>query len=91
MKAYLVDNDKYSVKCFRTNHRIECYGFVFSEKKKPRRLILEAEEKTISRFIFMKDSKMGKILFPAIGEVIKNEWVTETAPKGKILCFLRRY
>lgn len=29
----LVDDEKFSVKCFPTNHRIECYGFCFHEKK----------------------------------------------------------
>src|SRR4051812_44319264 len=33
-EAVLVDNEKFTVKCFRTNHRIECYGFSFKEKKK---------------------------------------------------------
>lgn len=31
-EGILIDHEKFSVKCFRTNHRIECYGFVFSEK-----------------------------------------------------------
>src|SRR5258706_6028096 len=36
--AVLLDNEKISVKCFRTNHRIECYGFVFAEKKQLRKI-----------------------------------------------------
>ena len=37
-EAVLVDNENFTVKCFRTNHRIECYGFVFTEKKQPRKI-----------------------------------------------------
>src|SRR5436853_2825947 len=37
-EGVLVDNEKYTVKCFPTNHRIECYGFSFHEKKKARKL-----------------------------------------------------
>src|SRR6187401_2825651 len=37
-EAVLVDDAKIKISCFRTNHRIECYGFVFEEKRKPRRL-----------------------------------------------------
>ncbi len=33
--AALVDNEKFEIKCFPTQHRIECYGFLFKEKRKP--------------------------------------------------------
>src|SRR5437016_6920628 len=36
--SVLLDAEKLRVKCFRTNHRIECYGFIFSEKKVPRKI-----------------------------------------------------
>ena len=36
--ATLLDDDNLTVKCFRTNHRIECYGFVFNQKRQPRKL-----------------------------------------------------
>jgi ribonuclease Z len=37
----LADEEKYIVKCFPTNHRIECYGFSFHQKKGRRKLIVE--------------------------------------------------
>ena len=37
----LVDNEKILIKCFRTNHRIECYGFSFEEKEGKRKLLIE--------------------------------------------------
>ena len=41
-EAVLVDNEKVRITCFPTQHRIECYGFLFQEKRKPRRLILDS-------------------------------------------------
>src|SRR5688572_16869658 len=43
--ATLVDNDKILIKCFRTNHRIECYGFSFEEKEGKRKLLIEKVKK----------------------------------------------
>src|SRR5882724_6024758 len=40
--ATLVDNEKIEIKSFPTNHLIECYGFSFQEKKKPRKLNLQS-------------------------------------------------
>ena len=34
----LVDEEKFCIECFPTNHRIECYGFLFHEKKSKRKL-----------------------------------------------------
>ena len=68
-EGILVDNDKFSVKCFRTNHRIECYGFVFSEKKKPRRLILEAVKENNIPLHYYERLKNGEDFVSTIGEV----------------------
>ena len=35
--ATLVNNDKIKIKCFRTAHRIECYGFSFEETQGKRK------------------------------------------------------
>src|SRR5829696_2296977 len=37
-EGLLIEDSKIEVRCFPTNHRIECYGFSFREKKKPRKL-----------------------------------------------------
>jgi ribonuclease Z len=86
-EGVLVDTDKFAVTCFRTNHRIECYGFLFSEKKKPRRLILEAVKENNIPLHFYERLKNGEDFITSVGEVIKNEWVTEAAPKGKSYAF----
>ena len=86
-EGVLVDNDKYSVKCFRTNHRIETYGFVVSEKKQPRRLILEAVKENNVPLHFYESLKNGEDFVTSAGEVLKNEWLTVEAPKGKTYAF----
>ena len=40
-EGILTETDKYQVTAFRTDHRIECYGFVVKEKRKPRKLVPE--------------------------------------------------
>ena len=86
-EGILVDTDKFNVRCFRTNHRIECYGFIFSEKRKPRRLILEAVKENNIPLYYYERLKYGEDFVTSAGEVIKNEWVTEAAPRAKSYAF----
>ena len=86
-EALLVDNDKFQVRCFPTHHRIECYGFAFYEKKKPRKLILESVKENNIPLHFYENLKMGEDFISSAGEVIRNEWVTLTAAKGKTYAF----
>lgn len=86
-ESLLVDEEDYSVSCFRTNHRIECYGFVFREKKKPRKVLPEkAREYGIPSSFFNK-LKDGMDFTSKNDEVVKNEWVTEAATPGRVYAF----
>ena len=58
--ATLLDNEKLTVKCFRTNHRIECYGFVFAEKKRLRKLNAEKAKAFEIPAAFYERLKDGK-------------------------------
>ena len=82
-EAILVDNDKVCVKCFRTNHRIECYGFSFTEKKLPRKLDPDKAKASGIPFTFFNELKKGLDFIKEDGSVVKNEWVTTEATKGK--------
>lgn len=83
----LVDNDKVEIKCFPTHHRIECYGFTFREKKKPRRLIIDSVKENSIPLHFYENLRNGEDFITSSGEIIRNEWVTESAPKGKTYAF----
>ena len=81
-EAILVDNERITIRCFRTNHRIECYGFVFEEKRKPRKL---DPNKAIAHDIpssFYDRLKDGEDYIRKDGTVVKNESVTTEGTKG---------
>jgi ribonuclease Z len=85
--ATLVDDDQIEIKCFPTQHRIECYGFSFREKKKPRKLILESVRENNIPLHFYENLKNGEDFITSGGEVIRNEWLTTEAAKGKTYAF----
>lgn len=85
--ATLVDTDKLSIKCFRTNHRIECYGFSFQEKKSLRKLIPEKARSYEIPTAFYERLKQGEDYTNKAGEIIKNNWVTEANEAGKKYAF----
>lgn len=85
--ATLLDNEKLTVKCFRTNHRIECYGFAFAEKKRPRKLNPDKAKEYEIPQSFYERLKDGEDYTQKDGTVIKNELVTEAGEAGKRYAF----
>jgi ribonuclease Z len=85
--ATLVDDDKVLIKCFRTNHRIECYGFSFHEKKNKRKLNPDKAKEYGIPVSFYDRLKNGEDYTLPDGTTIKNELVTEEAPPGKTYAF----
>ncbi|MEI2754922.1 MAG: ribonuclease Z [Chitinophagaceae bacterium] len=83
----LVDTDKLTIKCFKTNHRIECYGFSFEEKKISRKLIPEKARSYEIPTAFYERLKKGDDYTNKAGDIIKNEWVTEANEVGKKYAF----
>ena len=86
-EGMLVDEEKFSVKCFRTNHRIECYGFVFKEKKRSRKLLPGKTREYEIPSSFYERLTNGEDYIKKDGTIIKNEWVTEEGPKEKVYAF----
>ena len=83
----LVDDEKFVVKCFRTNHRIECFGFVFTEKKKPRKIDIDKVKEFQIPQSFYKKLEDGLDYITKDDQLIKNDAVTIPAPKGKSYAF----
>ena len=77
----LVDNEKIKISCFRTNHRIECYGFLFEEKEGKRKLLIDKIRKMRIPVSFYNSLQDGRDYITPKGEVIKNDSVT--APPGR--------
>lgn len=85
--ATLVDNEKLTVKCFRTNHRIECYGFSFTQKKQPRKLNPEKAKEFEIPSSFYERLTQGEDYTRKDGTVVKNELVTDAGTAGKRYAF----
>lgn len=85
--ATLVDTDKITIKCFPTTHRIECYGFSFTEKKQPRKLDPEKAREYEVPQSFYDRLKSGEDYTRKDGMLVKNEWVTTANESGKRYAF----
>jgi ribonuclease Z len=86
-EGVLVENEKFSVKCFPTNHRIECYGFSFHEKKKTRKLNIQKAKGLNIPLEYYDRLKKGEDYVQPDGTVVKYESVTEEASPGKSYVF----
>lgn len=80
-EGVLVKTDRFKVSCFATKHRIPCWGFRFDQVKAPRRV---SPEKAIQHSVpssFYDRLKQGEDYETKTGELIRNELVTDPAPK----------
>jgi ribonuclease Z len=80
----IVKTDKFEVKAFKVFHRIECWGFRFTQVKPPRKLNpVKALDHGVPAAFFDR-LKQGEDYLDKSGQLIKNEWVTDpgTPPKS---------
>jgi ribonuclease Z len=80
----IIKDDKFTVRCFKVQHRIPCWGFVFEQVKAPRRVHAQkAIENGIPTSFFDK-LKMGEDYINKQGLLVRNDWVTlpAAAPKS---------
>lgn len=83
----LVDEPKFSVECFRVFHRIECWGFIFRERKKPRRINKQAISTYQLPAGHFERLKMGENIIAENGELVLNETVTFPNSPAKSYAF----
>jgi len=80
-EGIIADEKKFTVECFATRHRIECWGFIVREKKRLRKInkaVIGQYEIPAAFYDRLKD---GADYTTRTGEVIPNEAVTlPTAP-----------
>lgn len=72
----LVDNPKFRIECFSTEHRIPCWGFIIREKRKPRKVNNEKAKEFLIPPVYYEKLQEGNDYKNTEGEIIKNEWVT---------------
>ncbi len=82
-EGLIVDNASFTVHCFKTIHRIECFGFYIKEKNKQRKI----NKDIISNFKipshYFEALKDGKDFIQEDGVVVPNELLTLPAPAAK--------
>jgi len=86
-EGLILDDKKMTVHCFSMNHRIPCWGFLFSEKKNPRKI--DASRALIYEIpaAFYERLQMGEDYVNKKGTIIPNEEVTLPAPAPKTYAY----
>ncbi len=86
-EGLIVDGNKITVECFKVHHRIECWGFLFREKKKPRRLDAERAKIYEIPAAFYENLQLGEDYVNKKGTIVPNEEVTTPAPAPKTYAY----
>ncbi|CAN5605904.1 ribonuclease Z [soil metagenome] len=87
-EGLIVDDEKFTVETFKVFHRIDCWGFIIREKKKPRKIDPERIHEKDIPSIFYERLKNGEDYITKTGERILNNTVTipNTPPKSYAFC-----
>lgn len=81
-ETIIKDGDKIIVECFKVKHRIECWGFLFKEKKNLRSILSDEVKKYNVPTSFYENLQQGEDFFTD-GNFIKNELLTIALPRLK--------
>ncbi|HET9055225.1 MAG TPA: ribonuclease Z [Chitinophagaceae bacterium] len=87
-EGVIVDEKRFQVSCFRVRHRIECWGFLFKQKKHPRKILPDKCHNYQIPSSFYERLQEGEDYKNKDGTIVKNDWVTSeaTAPKSYAYC-----
>ena len=75
-EGVIADEAKITVECFKVKHRIECWGFLFREKKKPRKIDKDKIALYDIPATSLEKLKTGENVTEKNGREIANELVT---------------
>lgn len=82
-EGVIANTNKMSVECFKVKHRIDCWGFLFKEIKKPRHVDIEKARAYEIPAAFYEQLQKGADYTTRKGTIIPNEEVTTPATKAK--------
>lgn len=82
-EGIIIKENKFEVSCFKVQHRIECWGFKFSEVKPLRRINPDKAKEYEVPSSFFERLKRGEDYTTKENKIIKNEWVTEAGVQSK--------
>lgn len=71
------------VECFKVNHRIECWGFTFKEKKNLRKILPDEVKRHNIPASFYESLHKGMDFVSEGKHTIKNEWLTMASSPAK--------
>jgi len=86
-EGIIADEKKIRVECFKTKHRIECWGFLFREKKNPRKINPERAAIYEIPAAFYDKLQQGHDYVNKKGTIVPNDEVTTAASKAKSYAF----
>jgi ribonuclease Z len=86
-EGIIVDDKKITVHCFAVQHRIECWGFMFREKKNPRKVAAAQAQKYDIPAAFYSKLQQGHHYINKQGITIPNEVVTTPASPAKCYAY----
>jgi ribonuclease Z len=86
-EGIIVDDKKMTVECFKVTHRIECWGFLFREKKNPRKVNPERAVTYEIPAAFYDKLQQGHDYVNKKGTIVPNDEVTTAAAKSKSYAF----
>ena len=79
----ILNDNKIIVRSFKVQHRIECWGFLFKQKKNPRRIDVERIKSFDIPASFYERLQKGEDYITKKGTIIPNEEVTIAGLKAK--------
>jgi ribonuclease Z len=86
-EGLVAETNKVTVHCFSVEHRIPCWGFLFAEKKKPRKIDSARAAAYEIPASFYEKLQEGADYVNKKGTIIPNEEVTRAAPAAKRYAF----
>ncbi|WP_298301292.1 ribonuclease Z [Hydrotalea sp.] len=89
----LIDEKKFSVQLFTTEHRVRCWGFIIKEKKMPRKINKEVVQQYAIPASYYESLQRGEAYTNKAGYTFKNEVLTipNKAAKSYVYCADTRY
>ena len=83
----ILDDKKIKVECFTVKHRIECWGFLFTEKKHLRKIRIEEVRKYNVPSTFFEHLHRGEDFVTVDNVTIKNELLTSAVSPPKTYAY----
>lgn len=88
VSSIILEDEDIQVKSILLNHRIPCTGFLFREKAKPRKLLINKMQQYNISFRYFNKIKNGEDYEDDYGNIVKNEELTVPAspPRSYAFC-----